>query len=89
MPRINQGIIQDRIYFILEGTTLYNIYRTDTRSQKNTLTKKNIDVSMQQTNIELDNNMTNKIVTIVGNSSRQHSSIVQSTKQIGQLYFAR
>lgn len=80
MPRINQGIIQDRIYFILEGTTLYNIYRTDTRSQKNTLTKKNIDVSMQQTNIELDNNMTNKIVTIVGNSSRQHSLIVQSTK---------
>ena len=80
MPRINQGIIQDRIYFILEGTTLYNIYRTDTTSQKNTLTKKNIDVSMQQTNIELDNNMTNKIVTIVGNSSRQHSLIVQSTK---------
>lgn len=89
MPRINQGIIQDRIYFILEGTTLYNIYRTDTRRQKNTLTKKNIDVSMQKTNIELDNDMTNKIVTIVGNSSRQHSLIVQNTKQIGQLYFAR
>lgn len=89
MPRINQVIIQDRIYFILEGTTLHNIYRTDTRRQKNTLTKKNIGVSMQQTNIELDNDRTDNIVTIVGNSSRQHSLIVQSTKQIGQLYFAR
>ena len=44
---------------------------------------------MQQTNIELDNDMTDKIITIVGNNSRQHSLIVQSTKQIGQLYFAR
>ena len=44
---------------------------------------------MQQTNIELDNDMTDKFVTIVENNSRQHSLIVQSTKQIGQLYFAR
>lgn len=89
MPRINQVIIQDRIYFILEGTTLHNIYRTDTRRQKKHTHKKNIDVSMQQTNIELDNDMTDKFVTIVENNSRQHSLIVQSTKQIGQLYFAR
>ena len=68
----------------------YTIYTEPTpEGKKNTLTKKNIDVSMQQTNIELDNDMTDKIVTIVGNNSRQHSLIVQSTKQIGQLYFAR
>ena len=89
MPRINQVIIQDRIYFILEGTTLHNIYRTDTRRQKKTHSQKNILMFLCSKQTELDNDMTDKIVTIVGNNSRQHSLIVQSTKQIGQLYFAR